>query len=267
MPLTKLICTDIDGTLLDKDRLLSINTIRALKQLREQCHIILASSRMPAAMRHLQEQLNIPDQPLICYNGAYVVDQGQVLHSTVIPMDVVELVSQEANKIHVSIYQGEQWLISNDDQWSAREIHNTKATPNGLISKEHTQDWSGAHKIMCMGDGQQIDKLVALLKNEADAGLHLYRSKDTYLEIAPRSVSKATALALLVNRLHVDWSQMIAFGDNYNDIEMLKAVGVGVAVANAKAEVRQIADQLTDSNIDDGVANFLKRHFQLDLEP
>ena len=73
-----------------------------------------------------------------------------------------------------------------------------------------------------------------------DAPLHLYRSKDTYLEIAPLQISKASALSqLLQAELNIDMKEVIAFGDNYNDIEMLKAVGCGVAVGNAKDEVKK----------------------------
>ncbi|MCF6182934.1 MAG: HAD-IIB family hydrolase [Lutibacter sp.] len=91
----------------------------------------------------------------------------------------------------------------------------------------------------------------------------LYRSKPTYIEISHKSVSKKTAIDVLLKKCFPEISikNIVAFGDNYNDIEMLKAVGLGVAVANANEEVLAIADKITDSNKNDGVAKMIKALF------
>src|SRR5688572_12591380 len=87
-------CTDIDGTLLNKKRELSEETIRAIGKLREKMPIILASSRMPSAMYHLQKQLGILGHPLICYNGGFIIHTGEgesgssILHSVLIPVSL-----------------------------------------------------------------------------------------------------------------------------------------------------------------------------------
>src|SRR5688572_11850885 len=87
------LCTDIDGTLLDSRRELSDATIAAIESIKDFMPIILASSRMPAAMRHLQRQLGILAHPLICYNGGYVVRYDMdgnidVISSTQIPLNI-----------------------------------------------------------------------------------------------------------------------------------------------------------------------------------
>ena len=78
---TKLICSDIDGTLLNKERELSERTITAIKS-NSHFPFILISSRMPKAMVHLQEELSISHLPLIAYNGGLILDNNKVLHST-----------------------------------------------------------------------------------------------------------------------------------------------------------------------------------------
>lgn len=85
----KLLCTDIDGTLLNKDRVLSPETINQITRIKDNCAIVLASSRMPDAMRHLQKDLDITNSPLIAYNGGLVLDKNTVLSSTEIPMDAM----------------------------------------------------------------------------------------------------------------------------------------------------------------------------------
>src|SRR5688572_1087626 len=87
------ICTDIDGTLLDSRRELSAFTISIFRQIRHKLPIILASSRMPRAMRHLQKELGIMDHPLICYNGGYVLkystdDTFDVIYSADIAWEI-----------------------------------------------------------------------------------------------------------------------------------------------------------------------------------
>ncbi|WP_375579079.1 Cof-type HAD-IIB family hydrolase [Marivirga tractuosa] len=266
----KAICTDIDGTLLNPERELSKRTIDIIKSLKNDVAVVLASSRMPAAMRHLQESLDIMNQPLICYNGGYIISQNdsiKVLDSVTIPFALCEFIAKWSHNenLHAGFYLDDDWYAPSEDQWTLREINNTKVKAAILPNLDLMDSWKaqekGAHKIMCMGEPKLIDNLVAELYS-MDAPLHLYRSKDTYLEIAPLQISKASALSqLLQTELKIDIKEVIAFGDNYNDIEMLQAVGCGVAVGNAKDEVKNVADEITLPGKEDGVAATLEKYF------
>jgi hypothetical protein len=266
----KAICTDIDGTLLNADRTLSKRTIDAIKAINTKVPVILASSRMPAAMRYLQEMCGISHMPLICYNGGYIIDQGDVistLESVTIPFSIAHKIAKWAEEyhLHASLYFEDKWYAPSVDEWTLKEISNTRVQAEILSNSGVITHWqpseTGAHKIMCMGKPELIDELVADLKNE-DAPLHLYRSKETYLEIAPLQISKATALAkLLEHKYDFTLKEVIAFGDNFNDIDLLKAVGMGIAVANAKEELKAIADEVTDYATNDGVAQAIEKYF------
>ncbi|NDK56836.1 Cof-type HAD-IIB family hydrolase [Pontibacter fetidus] len=269
------ICTDIDGTLLNKDRQLSQRTIDTIKSLDKTVPVILASSRMPSAMRHLQQELNIMHHPLICFNGGYVIyfegDSAQTLQldSVQIPAPVCQIIHDftENTAIHVSLYEQDNWYAPANDYWADREARNTKVSPKITALQPILQDWhqsgAGAHKVMCMGPANEIDALQQeLTKNFADQ-VHAYRSKDTYLEIAPRAISKATALELLLNeRFDIGMQEVMAFGDNYNDIDMLQAVGMGIAVCNARDEVKAIANEITLPSIEDGVAVAIEKYWR-----
>ncbi len=117
---------------------------------------------------------------------------------------------------------------------------------------------------MCMGEPAQIDRTVAFLEDQYSDSLHLYRSKDTYLEIADKKVSKLTGINMLLNAMSpkIGLQEAIAFGDNYNDIEMINAVGMGVAVANAREELKAVANEITAHHKEDGVGRFLKEFSQ-----
>jgi Cof subfamily protein (haloacid dehalogenase superfamily) len=266
----KAICTDIDGTLLNPERELSKRTIDIIKSIKDDVAIILASSRMPAAMRHLQEILDIVNQPLICYNGGFVIsqkDEIKILDSVKIPFAICEFVAKWSHdkKLHAGFYLEDDWYAPSKDQWTEREINNTKVQASIVSGLDLLASWessqNGAHKIMCMGEPELIDTLINELKS-MNAPLHLYRSKNTYLEIAPLEISKASALnKLLQAEFKIEMKDVMAFGDNYNDIEMLKAVGCGVAVGNAKEEVINIADEVTLPGKEDGVAATLEKYF------
>lgn len=268
----KAICTDIDGTLLNAERELSPMTLEVLRRAKELVPIILASSRMPAAMRHLQTELGILDCPLVCYNGGYVIhfpdgtEIPEVLHSTFIPLQVCVAIADLASgtDVHVSLYHADEWYVPADDQWAAREANNTKVKPTLADFASVFADWKeraiGAHKVMCMGPAEEIEAIEQYLAKHFGETLNLYRSKPTYLEIAHRSISKRTALQLLLDQVYpIDWVDLVAFGDNYNDMEMLDAVGFGVAVGNAKDPVKDIAQHVAAAGKEDGVARTVER--------
>lgn len=263
----KAICSDIDGTLLNSLRDISPRLINSIGSLPSGLPIILASSRMPDAMRHLVRDLGKKSQPLIAYNGGFVLSsQGDILEDVRIPLDLVSKILNlsKSSEIHISLYQGESWYEEKDDYWSQRERKNTKVECTWLETEKVLQLWSkdnsGAHKVMCMGDSNEINWLFGELHMAFSKELHLYRSSDTYLEIAPKAISKATGLKkILEHEYDFGMESVIAFGDNYNDIDLLQSVGWGVAVANAKPEVKSVAKEITLHHKEDGVAVILEK--------
>ncbi|WP_339916413.1 Cof-type HAD-IIB family hydrolase [Yeosuana marina] len=264
----QLICSDIDGTLLNKNRELSEATIKEVQRL---SHIpfVLISSRMPKAMRHLQDILGNTTTPIIAYNGGLILNNDTVIESTTINNTVLESIIEKCinTSIHLSLYHADEWYVPSLDYWAEREINNTKVYPKVKSNSDVLETWKtegkGAHKIMCMGDEHEIDFLYKTLEKEHDNDIILYRSKATYIEISHRAISKKTAIETLINHSypHIALNDVIAFGDNYNDIEMLKSVGLGIAVANANEEVLKIAKKVTETNKNDGVALALKNLF------
>ncbi len=263
----RIVFSDIDGTLLNPERELSEFTISEIKRIKKEIPIVLISSRMPSAMTHLQEELEIGNQPLICYNGGLILVDQKTVHSTFIPVDIIEALHHfnKEQKVHISLYHNDDWYVPKMDFWANREANNTKVSPQVKPTNEVIESWKtsniGAHKIMCMGEENHIDTVFNFLKRNFDDILHLYRSKSTYIEIAHKNISKLTAIEILLDtHFNIPISEAIAFGDNYNDVDMIKAVGVGVAVANAKKEVLEVANAVTLAGKEDGVADYIKNN-------
>lgn len=264
-----MICSDIDGTLLNKDRRLSKRTIKAIRKLKDTIPVILISSRMPQSMKLLQEELGILDHPMIAYNGSLIIDQAQVIQSIELSPEILSKIDAycEGTSIHLSLYHKDEWLVPEMDYWANREANNTRIQPKVQPVKTSVKLWAeqkkGCHKIMCMGDASEIGILYQKLVASHSEELNIYRSKPTYIEISDKKQDKASALRLLIEKRYpeLSMSDVIAFGDNYNDLSLLQEVGWGVAVENAKAEVLEAAQEITKKNIDDGVAICLERRF------
>ena len=270
----KAFCSDIDGTLLSSMRDISPRLKSIVSQFPKEVPVILASSRMPDAMRHLVSDLGRPAQPLISYNGGFVLSAaGEVLEDVSIPVDLVAKILRitKGTDIHVSLFQGENWYEEKDDYWSQREVKHTKVNCTWMPAEGVLDLWSkgnsGAHKVMCMGDSNEMAWLFGELHLAHAGDLHLYRSSNTYLEIAPRAISKATGLRkILTHEFDFGMEEVIAFGDNYNDIDLIQSVGWGVAVGNARAEVKAVAKEVTLHHKEDGVAATLERILSLKSE-
>lgn len=267
----KLICLDIDGTLLDVNRSLSDKTKQIFSQLDNEVVVILCSSRMPSAMKYLQIGLGIERYPQICYNGGLIVNEtGEVLYNQSTPMECLTLLREHdfASKCNISLYHNDDWYTDKKDYWTDREINNTRVEPILRPFKESYKSLSAANaspqKIMCMGDKEIIDDTVAALDSN-NIDVNHYRSKDTYLEISARATNKALALDQLMKLKfpHILQSEVIAFGDNYNDIDLIQFAGCGVAMGNGRAELKAVSDRITLSNKEDGVALVVEEVFGL----
>jgi Cof subfamily protein (haloacid dehalogenase superfamily) len=265
----KIAFTDIDGTLLSKERVPSPALKTEVARITEQeIPLVLISSRMPSAMYHIQDDLNIKGTPIICYNGGLVLVDKKSIHSTEIHISILEVIAElnTEKKFHISLYNNDDWYVEEMDFWAKREEKNTKVIPAIKPIEEVLENWKadnkGAHKVMCMGDKEELDIVMESLTLAFPDELHLYRSKDTYIEIASKEISKLTGIQTLLGNSYSDLSleNCIAFGDNYNDIEMLNAVKMGVAVQNAKQEVLAVANDITDTNHNDGVAKAIEKH-------
>lgn len=269
----KIIFSDIDGTLLNKNREVSQQTISQIKAIKENIPFVLVSARMPKQMHYIQKDLGIEDTPVIAYNGALVMHGQEKIHSVEIPISLIESLVQyneeiTDGQIHISLYNSDEWYVPSYDDWAKREENNTKTTPKILSTEKVIEKWKsegkGAHKVMLMGDVKYIEPMFQYLTAVLGCEVHIYRAKDTYIEIADIKVSKLVGIQALLNcRYPFSLSEVMAFGDNYNDIEMLQSVGYGIAVGNARDEVKAIAKDITLHHQEDGVAQYIKNFFNL----
>lgn len=261
----KMICLDIDGTLLNSNHKITKKVKDAINIVANEKNIpvILVSARMPKGITFLQRELEI-EEPIICYSGALILDkEGKVLLKEFINVLDLEEIYKLGNKhnIHISLYKDDEWYIEEIDYWTKQESEITNITPKIIEFKELIELWkkegTGPNKILCMANPNEIN----ILKENIRANeLNIYPSKPTYLEIMPSNASKTSAINYLQKKFDIKKDEIIAMGDNYNDIDMLKYAGVGIAMGNAPDDVKKHANDVTLTNDEDGVREALKKY-------
>ncbi|MCR4400570.1 MAG: Cof-type HAD-IIB family hydrolase [Syntrophomonadaceae bacterium] len=255
----KLVAIDLDDTLLDSRLRIPPAAAEAIARARRRgVHITLATGRMFASALPYALQLGV-DLPLISYQGALV---RHVLSGE-------ELVSRKVDPGagRQALARLREWGLHVQAYWDDR-LCMEALTPEGedyarlagvtplLVERLEDVVEGGTFKLLAVS--YQVERLAALearLQREFASRLYVTRSKPHFLELMHPEATKGRALAAVAAHLGVERAQVMAIGDSYNDIDMLRWAGVGVAVANAPEAVRRAADLVTLSNDDGGVAH------------
>ena len=260
----KLVCLDIDGTLLDSENRIRPRVKEAVRAVRGLgIPVVLVSARGPGGILFLYNQLEIAS-PVICYNGALILDEdcSPVYSREISPAQArqAEAIARDMG-LHLSVYRNGRWYVGAADDWGAREGGITRMTPAitdlSALLEEWDRQGQGPHKLLCMARPGEI---LAIQDRVGALDLDVYRSMPIYLEMTAKGVSKSGAIDWLVRRLGIRPDQVLAAGDNFNDLPMLLYAGMGVAMGNAPGEVKARADDVTAANDEDGVALALEKH-------
>ena len=254
------VAMDMDRTILPSSLELSRATVRAVAAIRRAgIEPIIATGRMFASARPYALQLGVT-APLICYQGALVADPttGEwLLHRPIdvpIALEVIAAVRREG--FHQNVYVDDQLCVE-------------KPTPEARTYAEHARlemvvvgnfdTWlrRPTTKIVVVGEPAALDDLETRLRSRFDDRLFIAKSLPIFLEVASPGVSKGVALAFVCERLGIDPAATVAFGDGANDLELLEAAGLGVAMADADPALLEIADWTVPPVAEDGVAGFL----------
>lgn len=259
-----LIATDIDNTLLNSRRTVSPRTLAALREAREDGAILmLASGRPEHGMRFVAEQHGIDLDGLVLSscNGASVVDAvtDEVLTERYLDPEVVELVQRLAHDHGMASLTSVGRVLHTTDPVGYFIDQEPAANDMDLaVTKDFTTLDVHLHKVLINAHPEHLarerDRLVEALEGRAEASM----SAPFYLQITPPGADKGTGLADYAAYRGIDLSRTIAFGDNENDIPLIRTAGTGVAMGNAVPGLKAAADHVTTSYDEDGIAEALK---------
>ena len=256
-----LICTDLDGTLLRGDKTVSAENLEAIEHFKaEGGYFTFITGRMPYFVGDLPERVKI-NAPFGCINGGGLYDPWKDEYIWKMPIrdDVIELVRYideriEDMGIQINGFDKLYFLRENETMVWFRRI---TGVPN-LVTDYDRVD--GPIAKIVFGDirEERLMTVKALLEaHPRYSDFDYIRSEKSLYEILPKGSSKGAVLPRLAEHLGIDMRRTITFGDYNNDISMLKAAGLGVAVANATTEAKAAADLVTVSNEEHAIAKVI----------
>lgn len=263
----RLVAIDVDDTLIDDQLQIVAENAEAIRQASAAgIRVTLATGRMYASVEHYARELGLFGTPLISYNGAWVRDLegNEILHRPVPTALVVEL-ARLARSLGatLNLYVDDRLYVEalNEAVDHYTSIAQVEAHPVGDLEAfiRSRPEVGGSTKALMVVDASEAEALTGRLQAEYAGRLEIVRSKPRFIEFTAIGVSKGEALRVVAGLEGIDQRSVMAIGDSYNDISMLQYAGIGVAVANAPAEVRAAADWTVAHHRDGGVAEALQR--------
>ncbi len=253
------VAIDLDGTLLNSNHEISefnMNVIEKLK--REGVMVMISTGRLYSSLYKYKEKLNL-DTPVICYNGAKVVDgkNDETIFEVNLKEEIVKYIVETARKhdVHLNLFQEEKWYVE-----CKRDEVDKYAASSGL--KYHLINFDDLNKVkvtkaMFVGENEKLKEIEKVIKESMGEEVYMAFSKPYFLEILDKKVSKGEALKTILERYNIAKEDTAAFGDGYNDAEMLNYAGIGVVMGNAPDDLKKKFQNIAETNDNDGVGKYL----------
>lgn len=263
------IAFDLDDTLLMDDKTISSYTLSVLRRAAQQgVHVIPASGRTASSMRRLVDQIGCAKCYISC-NGAEVRTPGhELMMQELLPVELAREVARFAaeHRCYGQTYVGAKFFYN---------MHGKYADDYAALSSlagEYVGDLEAfitapTPKMLLMDSPARIAELLAIAQKRWEGRASLTCSAPYFLEVNPLRATKGNALAWCAQHYGFQMENLVAFGDSLNDLSMLEAAGTGVAVANARADVKARIAVHCLSNMENGVADYIDKHILREERP
>lgn len=236
----KLVALDMDGTLLNSEEEISEYTKEVIaKALVKDVHVILSTGRWLDSCYPYAELLELPSY-LVTSNGGEIWTVNKELRDQhLLDPERVQMMWELGDKLGLH-----SWMVATDGVWHGNR-------PDDFFAHEWLK--YGCDSL----DMKKLDKVVEELSYYEE--LELTNSLPTNVEVNPKGVNKASALKKVCDEIGITMNNVMAVGDSLNDIKMIQQAGLGVAMGNAQEAIKNVADHVTDTNNNDGVAKAIEK--------
>lgn len=259
----RMIVTDIDGTLVDLQQMISKRNKEMIYAFQQQGGIVtLATGRVEEAALPYAQELDIR-HPVILYNGGKIVDfnTDHCYFEARLTLNVIERCLQllQDQPLDMIFYADKQIWVKEITEPIKAYMKKDKVQCHTWDTPDFLKQ-SNVNKILIINEDQDFSGVSEALESMVGVNCELVRSEPTYLEVLPQSVSKGQALITLANHLGIELQEVIAIGDNLNDLEMIQTAGLGVAVGNAHPELKAHAQYVAKSHLEHAVAEVIYKY-------
>lgn len=255
----KMLVLDIDGTIFKKDYKATDRVKNTLKRLCEDgIKVVLCTGRMYAATKLIAQELCLTT-PVISYQGGLIKNfcngEETLLEKTMdasLARDVINELKKRG--IFFNLYINDVLMVE-EDKYLIREYVDARNIEYKVVGNCDGMDLTGMNKILAIDDDTQlIEKLQKEMAEKYGDKLYVVRSTPRFCEFSNPEATKGNAVKFLADKWGIKKEEIMACGDQDNDIEMLLAAGVKVAMGNASEDLKKIADYVTETVDNDGVA-------------
>lgn len=263
----KLIALDIDGTLLNSEKKITSDVFNSIQEAKKQgTKVVLSTGRPLPGVTPLLKELNLTDEGdyVICFNGAVVqeVKSEKVISNIEMCHDDFKIIYELSKKLNTHVHINTPTnLIIPEETPHTYTIHESNL--NGIdivyMDEKDINDDITFCKIMIIDEPEKLEEVINNIPSELYEKYTIVRSAPFFLEFLNKSANKGTALSALCEAINVPIEKSIAVGDEENDQHMIKLAGLGVAMGNARDSIKEIADYITETNNDHGVARVIDK--------
>lgn len=270
----KILALDIDGTVLNSKKELTPAVDEAIKSLQKRnIPVLIASGRPAKGIYHVAEALHMDETGgyILSFNGGKILDfkTKDVIYSRSIDSEYYEEICEYVSGMDASLitYDKEEIITEKPDneyvQFESRIVRMPVIKVDNLVD-EMKKRGILADKFLVVGEPEYITAQTTAMKKKFEGRLNVFQSEPFFIEVVPLGIDKAASLEILLQKLGLTREELIACGDGRNDVTMVKYAGMGVAMENACDEVKEVADYITASCDEDGVARVIERFFPMD---
>ena len=267
----KLMCIDMDGTLLNDKKTISESNLRAIKSANEKgVKIAICTSKIFTFAEYLSELLGVKS-PVIASNGAYIMekDRNEVVYNATIGVEKCKKLLAVFRQYDICPHFYTKDIVFTEDIILSTRFFkeaNEKLSDDKQVKVKFVKDWDKVFRkyeseifkaIALDKDIEKIKKAKIALKETNE--FEVVSSRIDNFEVTNKGVSKGNAVKILVDYYGIESEQVICIGDSENDLSMIEFAGLGIAMGNAYESVKEIAQYVTDTNNCDGVAKAIEK--------
>ena len=261
----KLIAIDMDGTLLKKDKTLSAETCRVIKKAHLQgIKIVLATGRPMKGIEQYLEELNLVSDKdyAVTFNGSVVqnIKTREIISEKGITHEDVKLLYDVSLHLNLNIHAFTRDSVITPKLTKYTQLESDlNHVPVKIMDFKNLDKSIEIIKILMVEEPTMLEGAITKLPSYLYDKYNIVKSAPFFLEFLNKSVDKGVGVELLAKSLNIKQEEVICIGDAGNDIHMIKYAGLGVAMGNAFEEVKKVADYITLTNEEDGVADVIKK--------